>query len=526
MTAPRRDLVLVALCSAFLLTVTLVSPFGRDQGNYAYAAWAWEEGAALYRDVYVFKPPGTVLVHALALTLFGHSMTAIRLLDVIWEVATALLITASARRLGEDRLTSVLAGLLYTFLYAQQSYWTTSQTDGWMCLPAALAVYAGVRARGASTGGARVWSVAAGMALGLAIPMKYTAGAAVLPVLPLLFWGRPSRAGLVHLVLFGVGLAVVVLACGAWLWASGAWPAFLECQSGLVSSYVDVTRRFGPIEGSWQVVKNLFTNGGMRLVGPWVFVGAVVLLARRVPDRGLRASVPLLWFMAGFVSCVSQGKLFVYHHLFLFPGLAWVAAAPIAALCGLVGRRLPWVWSRPLVALGAASLVVSASRLPGEFKHMYAVAGGGETLDHQWRHDRGYRNSSFSLADDLALADRLRKTTGPEDRVFLWGFEPLVNFVAERQTVSRFLYNYPFAASWGNPAYERELLEALTSAPPAVFVVSSGDATSHVTGNKDDSRALFEKFAALRAFVEQRYGPPEKLRRFDVYVRLDRTPDG
>ena len=79
----------VALC---LVSGGLFFPFGRDQGNYAYPAWAWLDGQMPYRDVYVFKPPATVWVHALAQLLFGHSMVAVRILDLGWTVATALCI--------------------------------------------------------------------------------------------------------------------------------------------------------------------------------------------------------------------------------------------------------------------------------------------------------------------------------------------------------------------------------------------------------------------------------------------------
>ena len=112
-----------------------------------------------------------------------------------------------------------------------------------------------------------------------------------------------------------------------------------------------------------------------------------------------------------------------------------------------------------------------------------------------------------------------RRNTAAADRVFLWGFEPLVNYVAGRRTVSRFLYDYPFAVSWGNPAYEGELLDALTAAPPTLFVVSSKDATPGVTGNRADSKQLFERFDALHTFVAERYTLEKELARFDIYRR-------
>ena len=49
-----------ALCGS----VSLIYPFGRDQGSYGYAGWVLLDGGVPYRDVFVFKPPMTVVVHA------------------------------------------------------------------------------------------------------------------------------------------------------------------------------------------------------------------------------------------------------------------------------------------------------------------------------------------------------------------------------------------------------------------------------------------------------------------------------
>ena len=84
-----------ALCGV----VSLIYPFGRDQGSYAYAGWVLLERGAPYREVFVFKPPMTPWVHAIALWLFGVNTWAIRVLDIGWNALTALTIAAIALEL-------------------------------------------------------------------------------------------------------------------------------------------------------------------------------------------------------------------------------------------------------------------------------------------------------------------------------------------------------------------------------------------------------------------------------------------
>src|SRR5690606_11846153 len=61
---------------------SLLWPFGRDQGSYAYAAWAWLDGTTLYDGVLVYKPPSTVWLHALAQLGFGIQAWSLRAFDM------------------------------------------------------------------------------------------------------------------------------------------------------------------------------------------------------------------------------------------------------------------------------------------------------------------------------------------------------------------------------------------------------------------------------------------------------------
>src|SRR2546423_1501689 len=69
----------VAFCVVEILTFS----FGRDQGIYAMVGDGIVHGKMPYRDLWDFKPPGIFLVYALAQVLFGHSMLAIRILEVL-----------------------------------------------------------------------------------------------------------------------------------------------------------------------------------------------------------------------------------------------------------------------------------------------------------------------------------------------------------------------------------------------------------------------------------------------------------
>ena len=507
----------ITVVSLFLVSGGLFFPFGRDQGNYAYPAWAWLDGQMPYRDVYVFKPPATVWVHALAQLLFGHSMTAVRILDLGWTVATALCITAIVRRWTRSEVAPALSGMLYAFLYANFDFWNTCQTDGWFNLPLAGAILLATR----------VWSgeskdrvlVGAGVLFGLAITFKYTAVTMALPIGAVLLaaavrdrqpWSlvRRSSLGL-------AGVTAMLGATAAWLWMNGAMPAFLDSQLGLVPQYVARTGKTTNVVGVLGMIyEKAISSVELQYVFIAVLAGLVVVAARARGDRRLLFAVA--WWVAGMASTIVQNKFFRYHFLASLPGAAILGGLAIAEVIALVSRWSP----RGNLLFGAAMAIglLVPSHFPRRWQVAADIAAGKESLGGYWER-QGFAINMMSVSDVMACAARIDALTSPGERVFIWGFDPVINYVAERKTVSRFLYNYPFAVSWGNPAYESELLSALELDPPALFIVASKDATPHATGNKSDSRELFDAFTGLRTFVETRYGPPEVVRRYTIYQR-------
>ncbi len=133
------------------------------------------------------------------------------------------------------------------------------------------------------------------------------------------------------------------------------------------------------------------------------------------------------------------------------------------------------------------------------------------------RHDIG---EDFSLREDIALANYLQTQTTPADRIFIWGYEPLVYFLARRQIVSRFLYNFPLVVRWAPQKLRAEFLQAIQQDPPKLFVIAHKDATPWVTGHNKDSFRSFMEFTELRFFLEENYDFLASVGRFDIYRRL------
>jgi hypothetical protein len=516
-----------ALCGS----VSLIYPFGRDQGSYGYAGWVLLEGGVPYRDVFVFKPPMTVVVHGLAMGLFGVNTWAIRALDIGWSAVTALVVAAIALELWNRRDAALAAGLTYPFLYYQIDYWNIAQTDGWMILPCAAGIWAvlrGGRVLEHDSRKAATWWLTAGVLVGIALLFKYTAATIGLPLLVALGYvasarGRRAWLGVPAIAL---GAAVSLGTCGIWLWGTGAWHAFIDSQLGLLPSYVE---RKSSAESLAAALERLTALKGPRADVLPLFWAAPVALAPALlatwkvgRAAWLGLGVVLIWWLAALANVLIQSKYFEYHYLPLI--------APSALLVGLalpVLLRVPLAWTRRrelqgFVLVALIVTLIAVTPLGGRARDFASVTTGAQTIEQYIQSRREYRYPTYDVGEIRQVSQLLRDTTTREQRVFLWGYDPTINVCSRRRTVSRFLYNYPLRVSWGNPDYEAELMEALRSQPPDVVVVGSRDRLPGITGNYKDSKQLLHDFEELNAFVNERYEAAEVVGRYSLW-RLRKT---
>ncbi len=504
-------------------SVSLIYPFGRDQGNYAYAGWVLLEGGMPYRDVFVFKPPMTVVVHGLAMGSFGVNTWAIRVLDIGWTAATALVVAALARELWRRRDVALAAGLACPLLYYQIDYWMIAQTDGWMTLPCALAVWAVLRGGRAAGRTPLAWWAGAGALAGIAVLFKYTAALIGIPMLLALAWvasqrGRRAWIGIVPMALGGL---LVLAACWLWLASTGAWSDFVDSQFRLVPDYV-ARRHAG--ETPWKLVRWLFNlrRSKADLIPMfWAGLGglAAALVASRPRTRtdALALTLLVVWWLVAAANVIVQGKFFDYHYLPMLAPSASIAGLGAAALLHRALSRIDRRELRTLAVTALLALVVVVTPIGGRFRDLGRVAFTGQTIDQYIASRREYAFPDYNVREVRQVAKLLRETTTPEQRVFLWGYEPTINVRAQRRTVSRFLYNFPFRMGEVGSKYEAELMSSLRDRPPDVVVVTSGDRFPGLVGTYKDSAMLLAEFHELNTFVTERYRPAETVGRYSLW---------
>jgi 4-amino-4-deoxy-L-arabinose transferase-like glycosyltransferase len=518
----KRQVAAVALLLAAVLASclpTLTYPMGRDQAFYACGGWVILRGGVPGIDWLALAPPGTAYLCALSQILFGHTQTAIRWLDLLWTVATALSLAALGSWLL-GRRAGFLAGALWAWSYgANFDFWNSAQVDGFLTLPTvgvlALA-WRGLERRAAW------WWIAAGALLAQAFMIKYIALALGLPLAAMLWssrrpWGA-TRGVIVPLLWTALGFAVGLAPWIALMLAQGSLGTLLEAQSGMRVGYTSLA-------SSWKWMRPGLFWFLVSFTGLMIFslVGLLALRRRSSPVGALVVG----WFMAAAVAYAAQRKFFPYHSLPLLAPLALLAALGavwiVDSLRSMRAVRQPPVAWAAVLALFAVSQVLA-------FQHWAEAWGdavfvlGPSTREDLWRQLRPRLSSS--VAANMDLAERIRAESSPTDTIFLWGSEPLVHFLAERPAPGRFWVNTWLMAPWGDPAWHGELIASLRERRPSHIVVCRGDAVPWVTGHGKSSEDLLAGFDDLRRLIEEDFQPAWQTPLFRVYRRRAATPEG
>ncbi len=518
--------------TVFLLAQILAFGYGRDQAIYAVVARSILAGGMPYRDAWDFKPPGIFFIYAMARGLFGSSQMGIRVLEVAGlSVMVAAMIRLAWRWWGEAGV-GMIAGGLAVLNHAQYDFWHTAQPEsfGGMIGVLALLVLAPgdvVGPPGAPTSTpARPWlRWAACSALfgfcGLLKPPLAGAAVVVAATIGLRLRARGegwSGALLKPLLAFLIGGSLPFAIVLGWF----AWRGAL---ADLLETMVDFAPRYTALSWAGATLPGMLREGlreGLRATSGPALAGLLLLVAlyRRTAER--RGVALLLGFGAvQIVGVVMQGKFFPYHY---------GALGPIVSLLAALGLFEGWRRLERFRAPGLAVFllaVVVAAVLPWANRHYeesFATRCGRRLrLMSSGLRDVGLADELASAFDVYAAPNRavaawVSAHVAPRRPLLVWGFEPVVYDLTNRDAASRYLYNLPQRSAWSMVEAQARMMRDLCRTPPAAIVVEHDDRMPWVTGTAEDSAEALAQFPALSGWLASDYRLAQKVSGFDVYV--------
>lgn len=526
---PEQWLAVVCwLVVAFASLSILLFSFGRDQGIYAVVADVMLKGGMPYRDAWDFKPPGIFLVYALAQAVFGKSMLAIRLLEVLGLVATVFGLQRLGQVFFERPRAGLVAGAVAALLHAELEFWHTGQpeTFGGYLTVAALVVMT------LEVGPSRRWLLVfvTGALFGLCALLKPPLGGGVVVCGAYLLARERSRSVywsrlLYTSLLIGVGFATPIALVLLWIAMRGAWPEFLWTFRDFVPGYTRLNWADAHAPGMlYYAILEAFTK--FSALSAFGVIAAIAMTPLHVREReGIYLVLGVIAIQV--TGIVMQGKFFPYHY-----------AATLLMIALLAGLGLYKLFRRSLAAgpgslLALASFIVvavsmrdAANDLPQGFwertQMRLAFLLRREPFLSRVDLDRQLSFvADYNLDADRQVALEIRSRTGSQDSVFIWGFEPSIYFLAERPLASRWIYDVPQRSLWQRDYARRELLRDLSVNRPKLIVVERRDVFPGVTGSGLDSRDELPRFPELEALLGAQYRRVREIEDFEIYERAE-----
>ncbi|HTY63459.1 MAG TPA: glycosyltransferase family 39 protein [Acidobacteriota bacterium] len=486
-----------------------------DEGSHAAVATALLNGGTLYLNAVDNKPPGVFYIYYATFLVFGkYNMTAIHMVTFLWTLATALILSILARKMGGTGAALFTLLFYLTFTAALYAKMIAANTEIFMVLPYSMAVLLFWHA---CSGQNRYFYFLAGFVSGLAPLFKQVGGIAVTAVflyllvaIPLLRGRKRILPGIAAFANFAIGfalpLALVFLLfykyrmLKAWYFWDVTYPSrYISLGSVTLNFPSQLAIEFGLFFLSTLVlwilasfwIKTLFTDLRRRDVSPGS--GFPLFL--------------ILWLAVSMAATMLGKRMYGHYFIQILPPLTLIAGLYAAGFFAeqRASHRKGW-----RVAILALTIV------PG-----LVFTGLGYSYE-------ATTDTWGEIRPDFRVASEYIKThTLPQDRIFVWGYFTPIYVYSQRAPSTRFASTTIHTGyKAGNDRDENDradlawltipeawsMLEAdLNRDPPAVIVDTS-------PGNYHDfGRYPIRNYPILEGFVEKNCRLEKSIAGMDIY---------
>ncbi|MGB7538105.1 MAG: glycosyltransferase family 39 protein [Anaerolineales bacterium] len=461
----------------------------RDSGAFLYAGWRILNGAVPYRDVWDHKPPVIFFINALGLALADNSRWGVWILEFISLLLASLICIAILKKLlGPLPALAALFLWLFTLVFLiQGGNYTTEYALPMQFL--ALWLVLDIDKPGFSP-----WRwFFLGLIGAIAFFTKQTSVGIWIAIIVYWIYQRmasPSKTQVVkELLLLAAGSSVVFAGIGIYFGSQGAlshfWSAAFAYNFSYVSGAGDFISRLKPIfTGIGSLTKPGLLQFGM--IGALTVLILIFAGKKNGPKIHPLLLIGLLDLPIEFILLSASGRTYEHYYMVLLPALALFSGWLFQFFLSAFSDREKGGVSKYILAAGTVLVFLWASL--GGYHYQFI----------------GYRNATYA-----PLISYIAAHTGPDDYVLVWGNESMINFYAERQSPTRFVYLYPlYQSGYTNERLVEEFLKGVLLNHPKLIV------------NLKDSGSPFLEFPLSSDSIQAAL---EDIR--SAYVILEETPD-
>ncbi len=436
-------------------------PLERDEGEYAYMGQLLLKGYSPFAHAYNMKLPGTSMMYALIMLLFGQTVTGVHIGLLLVNVSSILILFIGVKQLFNPFVAFVAASSFALLTLSPPLLGSAAHATHFVvffALAGMLLMYHAIRREKKM-----VLLLSSGVLLGMSILMKQPGVffAMFVVFMTTYYWLFVARTSWmvtlknVGMVVFGILLPILCLLF--WLFDSGVFDRFWFWTVQYGSEYAAMV----PWSEGVVFLKSFLISSFNEYAGIWIFA-----LVGGLSFWSLEVNVHKKIFLVVFAVCsfvaVCPGFYFRKHYFVLFaPAVALFAGIGAEVVQHLIvvrwkARSLSWLIT--LVVLIALCIGIVKSRL---YYLEYSPQEVSQML---------YRGNPFS--ESVIIGDYVRQHTEPDDKIAVLGSEPQVYFYANRISATGYLYMYSLMEPQPlNEKMQTEMIHEIETANPKILVL-------------------------------------------------------
>ncbi|MEO7524481.1 MAG: glycosyltransferase family 39 protein, partial [Ferruginibacter sp.] len=421
----------VILCTSFIRLHLLKMPLERDEGEYAYIARLIQKGIAPFSQAYTMKLPGTSIMYAIVMKIFGASNTGIHAGLLVIGIATIIFLFLAFRKLFNSTI-----ALFATSVFAIMSVSPTvlgfaAHATHFIIFFVAVALFFLSKFYERQT----LWNATIiGLLFGLAFMMKQQA------VFFIVFGGLAIILGsvfekpfkiqplILQVILFSVAAVIPYVLLVLYLKGAGTFDKFWFWTITYAGKYAgglsiadggkEFVARFTPMLKEFTLFWILF------------FAGIVLVFFTKFT---LRQKIFIILFCLFAFLTVSPGFYFRRHYfIVVLPAIGLLGGITLFFLTNLLRRNSK---SRFIAVIPFLIFCIAGIAAVAANKDYYFNFTPAQIAKQQ------YGNNPFN--ESVQIAEYIKKNSSDTDKIAVLGSEPQIAFYADRLSSTGYIYTYP-----------------------------------------------------------------------------------
>jgi hypothetical protein len=207
------------------------------------------------------------------------------------------------------------------------------------------------------------------------------------------------------------------------------------------------------------------------------------------------------WIISSLAGLIIQWKFFLYHFLVIIPSLSVGATIFIAKINERFKLSFPKVLPVSTVIIIIIYFLFGFKPYSANYSDLFSYMKGEKTLQQVYIEKGFTSDSAFMIGNTFNAVDYIKNNTTESDGIYVWGFDPLIYYLSGRHCVSRFIYNFPLYWKENNEEFQKEFLADLNKDKPRIILLSQRDPLYFISGYKEDSKSMLERFSGFKSFL-------------------------